>query len=192
MTHAAPERVDATDGRADPGDGLPVHALLLRLEDVVVPAAFIEETLRPRATGPLDEWICQGACRQGRLRTEMHDDVLRGFARWRLAGLLVGVYSTIGAAAQRELFQCAEDGDVSSLVTAWYDARAGAPDEPDAYRAMAENLGHEPGHVLFVTSRVEEADAAAAAGMQVLLVERAGTVVGASHAHTVEPDVEIL
>jgi len=225
-----------------------MEALVLRLEGVVLPEAFVEDTLYAYAGDHLGRWLgehwlepgvraravsggatagsdsweqaqegvlavlgpmmrepglavpaeslresvwCDG-CERGHVRAEMYDDVLRGLARWRAAGLVVTVFSTVAAEAQRTLFVHAEEGDLSPLVAAWFDTRAGMPTESAAYVSMAQALGVAVERVLYLTTGAREADAAVAAGMQALVVERLGAVREAGHSHRVETDLEML
>ena len=110
----------------------------------------------------------------GELRGVVYPDVAPALGRWRDAGLDIAIYSSGSELAQRRLFQSTADGDLSPLVTAFFDTAVGAKTERESYRHIAAALGHLPGEVLFVSDLTCELAAAREAGFDVRLSLRPG------------------
>jgi enolase-phosphatase E1 len=74
--------------------------------------------------------------------------------------------------AQKLFFGHSEAGDLSPLVSAWFDTEVGHKREADSYRRIAESLGRAPSTILFLSDVVEELDAAREAGLRTVLLDR--------------------
>ena len=118
--------------------------------------------------------IWEEGYRAGALRGEVYDDVPRAMRRWRAAGVDVAIYSSGSELAQRRLFGSTVHGDLTPLVTGFFDTAAGAKVEPASYARIAGVLGRLPREVLFVSDVVAELVAARGAGMGVALSVRPG------------------
>lgn len=105
----------------------------------------------------------------------LYEDVLPVITEWRAAGLDVAIYSSGSVAAQRLLFEHTINGDVTALLTAYFDLEVGNKRDASSYRVIAAALDLDPPKVLFVSDVCEELDAAAAAGLQTLQMVRPGT-----------------
>jgi enolase-phosphatase E1 len=58
------------------------------------------------------------------------------------------------------------------LLSGHYDTEIGGKREPESYRRIAARIGCAPQHILFLSDVVEELDAARAAGLGTVLVDR--------------------
>ncbi|CAM5249711.1 Enolase-phosphatase E1 OS=Rhodanobacter lindaniclasticus OX=75310 GN=mtnC PE=3 SV=1 [Rhodanobacter lindaniclasticus] len=83
---------------------------------------------------------------------------------WRADGLRLYVYSSGSVPAQQLFFQYSEAGDLTPLFAGYFDTETGPKREASSYRRIAEAVGEEPRHLLFLSDIVEELDAARAAG----------------------------
>jgi len=73
--------------------------------------------------------------------------------------------------------QSAETEDLRDLMTdgGWFDTtNAGLKTEASSYGKIVETLGWQPARTLFLTDNVREYDAAASAGLRVILLDRPG------------------
>lgn len=118
--------------------------------------------------------IWQAGYEAGALRGEVFDDVPRAMTRWREAGIAVAIYSSGSALAQRLLFGSTTFGDLTPLITAFFDTAVGAKIEADSYRRIAAALSCPTNALLFISDVSAELSAAAAAGCQVRLCVRPG------------------
>jgi enolase-phosphatase E1 len=103
------------------------------------------------------------------------DDVPEALKRWRAAGMRTAIYSSGSVLAQHLIFSTTKNfGDLTPLISAFFDTAVGPKREANSYRAIASQLGVEPGRILFVSDVMAELHAAAQAGCQVALIIRPG------------------
>ena len=63
-------------------------------------------------------------------------------------------------------------GDLTGLVSNWFDTEVGGKREADSYRVIAARIGLPAERILFLSDVVEELDAAREAGLQTCLIDR--------------------
>jgi enolase-phosphatase E1 len=110
----------------------------------------------------------------GTLHAQVFPDVAPAFARWRVAGITISIFSSGSALAQQLLFAHTEAGDLTSFITSYFDTSVGKKGEPESYRCIAEAMEFPPSEVLFVSDVVSELAAAREAGMKTVLSIRPG------------------
>jgi enolase-phosphatase E1 len=110
----------------------------------------------------------------GRLRGEVFPDVAPALRRWHAAGVVVAIFSSGSELAQRRLFESTAAGDLTPLLTAFFDTSVGSKREPASYERIAAALDVETGGLLFVSDIQDELHAAATAGCQAVLSIRPG------------------
>lgn len=118
--------------------------------------------------------VWEAGYQAGELRGVVYDDVPRALRRWRRLGLEVAIYSSGSVLAQRRLFESVPEGDLTPLITRFFDTAVGAKTDAASYRAIAHALGRPTQTVLFVSDVTRELQAARAAGMQTRLSVRPG------------------
>jgi enolase-phosphatase E1 len=110
----------------------------------------------------------------GTLRSQVFPDVAPAFARWRVAGLTISIFSSGSVLAQQLLFAHTEAGDLTPFISHYFDTGVGEKGEAESYRRIAETIGLPPGELLFISDVVSELAAAQAAGMKTVLSIRPG------------------
>lgn len=110
----------------------------------------------------------------GELKGEVFDDVPLALRAWAAASVPVAIYSSGSVQAQQLLFGHTHHGDLRVFLSGYFDTRTGPKREPESYRAIARALGLAPGELLFATDILQEAQAARAASLQAVLMERPG------------------
>lgn len=110
----------------------------------------------------------------GSLRSHVYDDVLPALIRWVATGRQVYIYSSGSIGAQLLLFQHTVAGDLTSLITGYFDTTTGPKREPHSYAAIARAIGVDPSDVWFLSDVEAELDAAAMAGMGTVQLLRPG------------------
>jgi enolase-phosphatase E1 len=63
-------------------------------------------------------------------------------------------------------------GDLTPLLSGYFDTTTGPKREAESYRTIAEALDLPPDAILFVSDVQTEIDAARAAGLQAVLIDR--------------------
>lgn len=133
----------------------------------------------------LQGYIWEGGYQNGELAGQVFEDVPRTLQRWRREGMRLGIFSSGAVLAQRWLFRCSSAGDLSPLLQWYFDTHTGTKQNPESYRRIAEEVGELPPDILFVSDVVSELNAARAAGLGTILIERPGNVPQPPHDHRV-------
>lgn len=110
----------------------------------------------------------------GRYTGQVFPDVAPALRSWAQRGCRVFIYSSGSVDAQELLFRHSDAGDLTPLVSGYFDTRAGGKKEAASYRRIAAEIGAAPSSVLFLSDHPDELDAAAGAGMATLGLSRAG------------------
>ena len=110
--------------------------------------------------------------RQGDLRGEVFADVPPALERWNKAGIDVRIYSSGSVLAQQLLFSTTRYGDLTLYLKGYFDTTTGPKTEPASYATIARAFDLSPSDIVFISDVTRELDAAAAAGLQVLLSVR--------------------
>jgi len=118
--------------------------------------------------------IWEEGYRAGELRNkgEVYPDVRPALERWHTAGKTIAIFSSGSVPAQRSLFANTTAGDLSPLLSGYFDTTTGPKREADSYRRIAAALRQPANVVLFVSDVSAELDAALAAGMRTALCVR--------------------
>jgi enolase-phosphatase E1 len=109
----------------------------------------------------------------GALCAPVYEDALRALRQWREQGITLYVYSSGSVAAQRLLFSHTEEGNLTPLFSGYFDTTTGSKLEAESFRTIARSIGLPPETTLFLSDHTGEIDAARAAGMQAVWVDRA-------------------
>uniref|UniRef100_A0A0D9UVQ5 Enolase-phosphatase E1 n=1 Tax=Leersia perrieri TaxID=77586 RepID=A0A0D9UVQ5_9ORYZ len=110
----------------------------------------------------------------GELRSEVYEDVAEALRRrWRAKPY---IYSSGSREAQRLIFaHTATHGDLRHHLCGFFDTTVGPKRAPASYHEIWLTLGtHHPSHILFLTDVYQEATAAKAAGLEVIISLRPG------------------
>jgi enolase-phosphatase E1 len=92
--------------------------------------------------------------------------------RWRAENLVISIYSSGSATAQRLLFGHSTAGDLTPLIARHFDTTVGPKRSAESYSMIARALGIPTNALLFVSDVDAELVAARAAGMDTRLCVR--------------------
>ncbi|MCB9794572.1 MAG: acireductone synthase [Alphaproteobacteria bacterium] len=143
---------------------------------------WIDEDRKHTALKALQGMIWQKGFEEGRLKAHFYEEVPGVLRAWVEAGLTLAVYSSGSVQAQQLFYRHSVYGDLSPLISAWFDTRTGPKQEARSYVTIAHRLEVAPGELLFLSDVGAELDAAAAAGLQALQVLRPGNTPAPRHA----------
>ncbi|TBR39110.1 MULTISPECIES: acireductone synthase [Dyella] len=127
---------------------------------------WIDEDRKSTALKALQGMIWQEGYEAGDYRAHVYPEVAARLQAWRGEGLHLYVYSSGSVPAQKLFFKYSEAGDLTPLFAGYFDTETGPKRDQASYTRMAEAVGEQPAHLLFLSDIVEELDAARAAGYQ--------------------------
>lgn len=135
---------------------------------------LMDQDRKTTALKSLQGKIWQAGYLAGELHSQVFEDVPRAFKRWSAEGKRICIYSSGSVLAQKLLFANTEAGDLTGLISGYFDTNIGAKKEAESYSRIAGVLAVEPSSILFVSDITDELEAAAAAGFETLLCVRLG------------------
>ncbi len=143
-------------------------------DDVIVETlqGWIDQDRKHTALKALQGMVWEAGYGRADFRAHMYPDAAAALPAWHAAGHPVAVYSSGSVPAQKLFFGHSEAGDLTPLVSAWFDTQVGGKREADSYRGIVAALGVPAGDVVFLSDVVEELDAARDAGLATVLVDR--------------------
>jgi enolase-phosphatase E1 len=136
--------------------------------------------------------IWEAGYADGEYRAHVYAEVPARLRAWRDAGKRLYVYSSGSVPAQKLLFAHTEAGDLTPLISGYFDTETGPKRAADSYRRIASAIGVPASGILFLSDIVEELDAAHAAGMQTILVARAPSRCPADATHRCVADFDAI
>ena len=122
--------------------------------------------------------------RMGELRGQVFGDVPAAFERWREHNKEIRIFSSGSVLAQKLLFANTEAGDLTKLISGYFDTNIGAKGDAESYRRISNDFGLAASEIVFISDVTEELNAARSANMQTRLCLRPGNrpqPLGSSH-----------
>ena len=133
---------------------------------------WIDQDRKHTALKALQGKIWETGYRNGDYKAHFYPEVAAVLKGWHAAGLPLYVYSSGSVAAQKQFFGFSDAGDLTALVSGWFDTEIGGKREAESYRRIVDAIGVPAGEILFLSDVVEELDAARDAGLQTRLLDR--------------------
>ena len=133
---------------------------------------WIDEDRKHTALKALQGMIWDAGYRDADFTAHIYPDAAPALRGWHADGLPLYVYSSGSVPAQKLFFGHSDAGDLTPLISGWFDTEVGGKREAASYRAIADAIGIPAADILFLSDVVQELDAAREAGMQTRLVDR--------------------
>ena len=133
---------------------------------------WIDQDRKHTALKALQGMIWESGYRNGDYKAHFYPEVAAVLKGWHAEGKPLYVYSSGSVPAQKLFFGHSDAGDLTPLISGWFDTEVGGKREAESYRRIAESIGVAPEGILFLSDVVEELDAAREAGMQTRLIDR--------------------
>ncbi len=160
-----------------PAEVAPILAEVEALEPgdpIATMQRWIDEDRKITPLKTLQGMIWDGGFREGAFKGHVYPDAVAGLRRWHAAGLKLYVFSSGSIAAQKLIFGFSEASDLTPLFSGYFDTTTGPKREAIAYERIAWSIELAPEEALFLSDVAAETDAAKAAGMRALLIDREG------------------
>jgi len=142
---------------------------------------------RDRKSTPLKSLqgrVWQYGYQSGELRSQVFRDVPVAFERWHKHCKEIRIFSSGSVLAQKLLFAYTEAGDLTKLISGYFDTKIGAKGEAESYKRISNAFGRAAPEIVFISDVTAELDAARSINMQTMLCLRPGNhpqPVGSSH-----------
>lgn len=137
-----------------------------RREVIELLLRWIKQDRKSTALKALQGMIWQEGYEAGDYQAHVYPEVSARLHAWRADGLHLYVYSSGSVPAQKLFFRYSDAGDLSPMFSGYFDTETGPKRERRSYELIAEALGEQPAHILFLSDIVEELDAARDAGLR--------------------------
>jgi enolase-phosphatase E1 len=137
---------------------------------------WMDEDRKVTPLKTLQGMIWRAGYESGRIQSHVYEDAVLGLRKWHASGLRLYVYSSGSIAAQRLLFSHTPHGDLLPLFSGYFDTTTGSKLESASYGKIADTLTLPCSSVVFLSDHPGERRAAAAAGMQTVLLAREQSV----------------
>ncbi len=128
---------------------------------------WIDEDKKHGLLKKIQGLIWKGGFESGELKGHLYPEVASILKEWKGRGVELGIYSSGSVEAQKLLFKYSVEGDLTTLLSNYFDTGVGHKREVDSYMNIINELGVEANEVLFLSDITEELDAAKSAGLQV-------------------------
>ncbi|XAR68324.1 2,3-diketo-5-methylthiopentyl-1-phosphate enolase [Bertholletia excelsa] len=159
---------------------VPIPSDDARKEDVIAALvanveAMIKADRKITALKQLQGHIWRTGFQNNELKGIVFKDVPEALEKWHALGIKVFIYSSGSRLAQRLLFGNTDYGDLRKYLCGFFDTTVGNKKETSSYVEIMESVGvDKPSEILFVTDVHQEAVAAKAAGLDVIISVRPG------------------
>ena len=108
----------------------------------------------------------------GELKAHLYPDAINAMRAWYAKGIKVAIYSSGSVEAQKLYFRYSVAGDLTSLISGYFDTTTGAKGDANSYVKIASAIGIERGMITFFSDAPAETDAALQAGLAAYRVDR--------------------
>lgn len=135
---------------------------------------WIDEDRKETPLKTLQGMIWAQGYADGELKGHVYPDTPEALRRWHGLGLAIHIYSSGSIAAQKLIFGHSIAGDLTPLLSGYFDTTTGPKRDADSYTKIVDALDLAPSELLFVSDAPAEVDAAREAGLHALLIDRDG------------------
>jgi 2,3-diketo-5-methylthio-1-phosphopentane phosphatase len=121
----------------------------------------------------LQGYIWEDAYKTGKIKGHVYDDVPKMLEKWKKNYKLnIGIFSSGSIAAQKQLFEYSELGNLINLFSNYFDTTTGNKRDTETYSKIASILNIKPENILFLSDIKEELIAAKEAQFQTIQLIR--------------------
>ena len=128
----------------DTAEGITAYALWL-----------MDRDRKTTALKALQGMIWRAGYAEQAYRAHFYPDAVAALRAWHAAGHSIYVYSSGSVAAQQLFFRHADAGDLSGLISGWFDTETGPKRDAGSYARIAAATGHPAGELGGASQRRE-------------------------------------
>lgn len=108
---------------------------------VEVLQGWIDADRKHTALKALQGMLWKDGYASGDFTAHVYPDAVERLRAWHAAGLPLYVYSSGSVPAQKLFFGHSDAGDLTPLVSGWFDTETGGKRDPESYRSIAATTG---------------------------------------------------
>ena len=153
-------------------------------ETIDILLQWMDEDRKVTPLKTLQGIVWKSGYESGALQSHVYEDAVSALRQWHAGGLQISVYSSGSIAAQKLLFSHTPYGDLSPLFSHYFDTTTGPKLESRSYEKIAASLRIPAKSIVFLSDHAGEIQAAAAAGLQTVLLAREQTAAGTDFARS--------
>lgn len=109
----------------------------------------------------------------GEIVAPLYPDAVEAMRAWHAQGLRLDIYSSGSVEAQILLYRHSNAGDLTPLISGYFDTKTGPKQDAASYSAIAKAIGHAPADIVFLSDAPAEVAAAREASMTSWRIDRA-------------------
>ena len=136
---------------------------------------WIDEDRKITPLKTLQGLIWENGYRRGDFFGDVYADTVAAFREWHARGIPIYIYSSGSVYAQKLLFAHTAHGDLTALLSGYFDTHVGTKTDARSYTAISDELQLNAPDILFCSDIAAELDAARGAGMQTCCFVREGS-----------------
>ena len=118
---------------------------------------------------------------QNEFQGHMYEDAVTQLRRWYSDGVMLSVYSSGSAFAQKLIFGYSVAGDLTPMFSQYFDTKVGHKRDPVSYQNIIAALGIQSSEALFLSDVVAELDAAKEVGLNTIQLVRSPNMETGAH-----------
>jgi enolase-phosphatase E1 len=153
-------------------------------ETVAILLQWMDEDRKVTPLKTLQGMIWKTGYESGALQSHVYEDAVQALRDWHGRGLALYVYSSGSIEAQKLLFAHTPYGDLTPLFRGYFDTTTGPKLESLSYETIVRSLQLPAGSIVFLSDHEGEIQAAAAAGLQTVLLVRETRPASAAYARS--------
>lgn len=133
---------------------------------------WIKEDKKETALKALQGMVWQEGYQGSALTADVYPDALKALQEWQAKGKKLYIYSSGSIQAQKLLFGHTAAGNLNPLFSGYYDTTIGGKLEKDSYERIVKDIGAPANDIIFLSDNIKELDAAKAAGIKTVWLNR--------------------
>jgi enolase-phosphatase E1 len=133
---------------------------------------WIDTDRKHTALKALQGMIWVAGYRDGDYAAHVYNDAAEMLKHWHDTGHRIYIFSSGSVPAQKLLFSHTVAGDLTPLLSGYFDTEVGGKRDAKSYQQIASSIKAEPSDIIFLSDIVEELDAARDSGMATVLLDR--------------------
>ncbi len=139
--------------------------------------SWIKNDRKHGALKALQGFIWDKGYKSGDFKGHVYEDVKPFFEKLKYLGFDIGIYSSGSVHAQKLIFGYSTAGDLTPLISYYFDTKVGAKREAASYLNILHEVKRDANEVTFFSDIPQELSAAKEAGIHPVHLVRPGTAV---------------